>query len=46
MLKQLVASDSTPPSPKNNAWITRATDTAITAAHGPSNTAVSVPATP
>src|SRR5258705_9779569 len=31
----------TPPSPKNSAWIASATETATTAAHGPSSTATS-----
>src|SRR5437868_15082451 len=41
MLKQLAPKASTPPSPKNSAWITSAMLTATTAAHGPSNTATS-----
>ena len=45
MLKQLAPYASTPPSPKNSAWITSATLTAITAAHGPSSTATSTPPT-
>jgi hypothetical protein len=35
MLQQLTPYASTPPSPKNNAWIANAMLTAITAAHGP-----------
>ena len=41
MLKQFGAEASTPPSPKNSAWIANAELTATTAAHGPSNTATS-----
>ena len=35
-----------PPSPKKSAWMMSATLTAITAAHGPSTIAISVPPTP
>ncbi len=45
MLKQLAPKARTPPSPKNRAWMARATLTAITAAHGPSMTATSTPPT-
>ena len=41
MLKQFAAYASTPPSPKNNAWINKAVLTAMTAAHGPNSTATS-----
>src|SRR3979490_2929381 len=41
MLEQIAPKASTPPSPKNKAWIASATLTAITAAHGPSHTAIS-----
>ena len=41
MLKQFAPNASTPPSPKNNAWIPNAVLTATTAAHGPSTTATS-----
>ena len=41
MFTQFAPNDSTPPSPKNSAWIASATLTAITAAHGPSSTATS-----
>src|SRR6476660_6355790 len=46
MLKQLAPMAVTPPSPKNSAWITSATDVVITAAHGPSTIATRVPPTP
>ncbi len=46
MLKQLAPIAVMPPSPKNSAWSTSATDVVITAAHGPSTIAVSVPPTP
>ena len=41
MLKQLTPYERTPPSPKNNAWIASAVDTAMIAAHGPRMTAIS-----
>ena len=41
MLKALAPNASTPPSPKNRAWIRRATLTAMTAAQGPSRMAMS-----
>src|SRR5260221_12150450 len=40
MFKQFAPNESTPPSPKNSAWIARATLTATTAAHGPSRIAI------
>lgn len=40
MLNALAPNANTPPSPKNSAWISNATLTAITAAHGPSSTAI------
>ena len=46
MLKQLMRIARTPPSPKNSAWMIRATLTEITAAHGPRMIAVMVPPTP
>ena len=46
MLKQLAKMASTPPSPKNSAWMISATLTVITAAAGPSTIAASVPPTP
>ena len=45
MLKQLAPNASTPPSPKNSAWIASAELTATTAAHGPRSTAISTPPT-
>ena len=45
MLKQFAPKASTPPSPKNSAWIASAMLTAITAAQGPSSTATSTPPT-
>ena len=41
MFNAFAPNASTPPSPKKRAWIASATDTATTAAHGPSNTATS-----
>ena len=41
MLKQFAPNASTPPSPKNSAWIARATLTATTAAQGPRRIAMS-----
>ena len=41
MFTQLAPKASTPPSPKNSAWISKAVLTAMTAAHGPSSTATS-----
>ena len=46
MLKQFARIARIPPSPKNRAWMTSATLTAITAAHGPRTIATSVPPTP
>ena len=46
MFRQLAKIASTPPSPKKSAWMTSATLTAMTAAHGPSTIAMSVPPTP
>jgi len=46
MFRQFAKIASTPPSPKNSAWMISATDTAIAAAHGPSTIAMSVPPTP
>ena len=46
MLRQLAKIARTPPSPKNSAWMMSATLTAMTAAHGPSTIAISVPPTP
>ena len=46
MLKQLAPIAVMPPSPKNSAWMISATEVVITAAHGPSTIAVSVPPTP
>jgi hypothetical protein len=40
MLKQLAPIAVIPPSPKTIAWIIKTTDTAKTAAHGPSRTAI------
>src|SRR5579862_395271 len=40
ILKVFAPYASTPPSPKNNAWINNAVLTAITAAQGPSTTAI------
>ncbi len=45
MLKQLAPKARMPPSPKNRAWMASATLTAITAASGPSSTAISTPPT-
>ena len=41
MLNAFAGYASTPPSPKKSAWISSAMLTAITAAHGPSTTAIS-----
>ena len=46
MLKQFARIARTPPSPKNRAWMMRATLTAITAAQGPRTIATRVPPTP
>ncbi len=46
MLRQLAKIARTPPSPKKSAWMMSATLTAMTAAHGPSTIAISVPPTP
>ena len=46
MLKQLAKIASTPPSPKNSAWMISATLTVMIAAAGPSTIAASVPPTP
>ena len=46
MLKQLMRIARTPPSPKNRAWMTSATLTAMTAAHGPRIVATRTPPTP
>ena len=46
MLKQLMRMARTPPSPKNRAWITSATLTAMTAAQGPRMIAARAPPTP
>ena len=46
MFKQFAKMARTPPSPKNRAWMIKATLTAITAAHGPRTIAISVPPTP
>ena len=43
MFRQFAKMARTPPSPKKRAWSTSAVLTAITAAHGPSTTAISVP---
>src|SRR3954471_9485198 len=40
MLRTLAPKASTPPSTKSSAWKSRATDTAMTAAQGPSTTAM------
>src|SRR3954447_8488272 len=41
MLNAFAPKASTPPSPKNSAWISSAVLTEIVAAHGPSSTAIS-----
>ncbi len=46
MLKALAPNARTPPSPKNSAWISRATLTEMTAAHRPSRIAISTAPTP
>jgi len=46
MFRQLAKMASTPPSPKNSAWMISATLTAMAAAHGPRTMAISVPPTP
>ncbi len=40
MLRQLMPSESSPPSPKKSAWMTRAAVTASTATQGPAITAI------
>ena len=45
MLNAFAPNASTPPSPKNSAWMASATDTEITAAQRPSSTATSTPPT-
>ena len=45
ILRQLAPIAVMPPSPKKRAWMNSATDVAITAAHGPSTMAMSVPPT-
>ena len=45
MLKQLAPKERIPPSPKSNAWSSKATDTARQAAFGPSTVAITVPPT-
>jgi hypothetical protein len=46
MFRQLAKIARIPPSPKKRAWRISAVLTAITAAHGPSTTAIRVPPTP
>src|SRR5439155_14278230 len=41
MLNAFAGYASSPPSPKNSAWMSSAADTATQAAHGPSSTAIS-----